>query len=226
MTARVKAILTLTDTLRRVWSDPRLDEPHARRTREFLNAWFITQYSVTNHDEAFTETLRRIGADRRYGWYGIVHEDIPRYRPPDWHVWRCQAPKTRGANTGQPCGRSAGHRVRVTDPTTGEWTMGAWCTAHADYARIMKAREAALTDVPEPRPNSGGLLPSYIRASNWPDLYRWTDPRWTPPYVGIIADDWPVLVKAIEPPRTGSATPPDADDSCGPALRLIKGGAR
>jgi hypothetical protein len=99
---------------------------------------------------------------------------------------------------------------------------------HAEQARIMYARERSLTNVPEPMPNSGGLLPCYIRANNWPDVYVWADASWTPPYVGICADDWPVMAKVAKPPMTkvtlsaidgGREIAPTSET---PSLRLVR----
>lgn len=235
MSARVKAALTLADKLERLWADDRFAD--ATRTREFINAWLITRYGMADHDEAFRETLRRLGG-RDHQWWGIVREDAPRFDGLKGasKFRRCPVPKTRGPRAGEPCGGSPARQSRVTDPQTGEWTYQGWCRQHEQHWRTMCAREKALTNVPEPLPNAGGLLPCYIRANNWPDLYVWAMSHWTPPYVGICADDWPVMAKVAKAPLTkvaltaidGGREPVatnairlDRPASAAPALRLV-----
>jgi hypothetical protein len=222
----VRRALALTAKLERLWADERFDD--ARRTREFINAWLITRYSAADHDAAFKETLRRIGADRPYGWYGIVSDDAPRYDGLKGNKHRrCPVPKTRGPRAGQPCGGSPAHQTRVTDEKTGEWTLQGWCRQHESHWRTMSARERTLTNVPEPLPNRGGLLPCYIRANNWPDVYVWAMSSWKPPYVGICADDWPVMAKVAKAPLTKVALSAldggreAAPTGASPALRLV-----
>lgn len=240
MTARVKDSLQLAAKLERLWADDRFLEGRASRTRDFINAWLVTRYSISDHDAAFKETLRRTGLDQYQGWWLLVSEDAPRYE------WRhpnkargCAAPKTRGPNAGQPCDRFPSISFRVTDPATGEWTIQGWCRQHEQLSGPVRARERSLANVPEPVPNTGGLLPCYIRANNWPDVYVWARNGWKPPFVGIVADDWPVMAKAAAAPVTrlslkaidgGRDTQPDAvtlwsagdrADTPPPALRLV-----
>jgi hypothetical protein len=225
MTARVKESLRLTAVLERLWADDRFDASQ-RKTRDFINAWLITRYGISDHDEAFKETLRRTGNDRQFGWWSLVRGDAPGYHWKGPQRWGCAIPKTRGPNTGKPCGKS-GRSFRVTDPATGEWDVRTYCSQHKHEGDRMWARERALTNVPEPMPNHGGLLPCYIRASNWPDLYAWADSSWKPPYVGICADDWPVMGKVATAPLTkvtlsalegGRESAPTRET---PALRLV-----
>jgi hypothetical protein len=225
MTARVKDSLTLTDKLTKLWADDRFTE--ATRVRDFINAWLITRYDLP-HDEAFKETLRRLG-DRGHAWWGTVRDDAPRF---DGMLGaskfrRCPVPKTRGPYAGEPCGRSFARQTRVTNPATGEWTYQGWCRQHEQHWRTMAARERTLTNVPEPLPNRGGLLPCYIPASNWPDVYVWAMSHWKPPYVGICADDWPVMAKAAKAPLTKVALSAldggreSAPSGAAPVLRLV-----
>jgi hypothetical protein len=227
MSARVKESLRLAAALERLWADDRFDGPQ-RRTRTFINTWLITRYSIPDHDEAFKETLRRTGDDRQYGWWSLVRGDAPCYRAKEANRYGCIIPKTRGINAGKPCGKS-GTTFRVTDPATGEWRMETYCrTLHADAGRIMYARERSLVNVPEPKPNHGGLLPCYIKANNWPDLYVWANSTWKPPYVGICADDWPVMAKVATAPLTKVTLSAleggreSAPSGASPTLRLVK----
>lgn len=227
MSARVKASLALTATLERLWADDRFSE--VPNVRGFINTWLITRYSISDHDEAFQETLRRLGAERRYGWRVIVADDAPRFDGllNSDRFRRCPVPKTRGPHAGEPCGKSPARSLRVTDTTTGEWTYQGWCRQHESHWRTMAAREKYLTNVPEPLPNRGGLMPCYIRASNWPDVYVQAMSHWTPPYVGIVADDWPVMAKVAKAPLMkvaltaldGGGEAPS--DRVVPALRLV-----
>jgi hypothetical protein len=224
----VKGSLKLATTLTRLWADDRF--VGARQTREFINAWLVTRFAISDHEEAFRETLRRIGADKPYGWHRILSEDAPRFDGLRGRKhWRCPVLKTRGPNEGRACGKYPALQMRVTDPATGEWEMQGWCRQHEAHARIMQAREKALVDVPEPVPNTGGLLPCYIPATNWPDLYMAARSWWKPPFVGIVADDWPVLAKAIEAPRTKvrltaveGTGKPETSNRPVPKLRLVK----
>lgn len=227
MTARVKDSLRLTATLERLWADDRFDATQ-RQTRIFINAWLVTRYSMPDHGQAFKETLRRTGEDRQSGWWSLVRGDAPKfdgYTPAS--VRGCCVPKTRGPNAGRPCGRT-GTSFRVTNPENGEWEIRTYCTKlHRAEGDAMRVRERALTNVPEPMPNRGGLMPCYIRASNWPDLYAWADSGWQPPYVGIVADDWPVMAKVATPPVVAAKlTSVDgggetAPSTATPVLRLV-----
>ena len=229
--SRVKDSLALAAKLDRLWTDDRFTPARrdARDAREFINAWLITSYAISDHHAAFTETLRRTGLDRPYGWRGVVSRDSPRFDGlRDLHQRRCPVPKTRGPRVGEPCGGPQSHQTRVTDPETGEWTYQGWCRQHESHWRIMAAREKTLTNVPEPMPNAGGLLPCYIHASNWPDVYAWARPDWKPPYVGICADDWPVMGKAVKAPlmKVALSLVADPEPTAGCPANAIELGSR
>jgi hypothetical protein len=227
-----KARLDLTRNLDRLWADDRFIDGRPRGTelREFINAFLITKWQIGDHHEAIREARRRTAArhsDSKWTWTWLLAADAPRFEPHDLSSWVCQTVKTRGPKTGEPCGRVGGISHRVTDPETGEWSIRRWCTAHRHEGDLLWARERELASVPEPLPNVGGLFPSYLKATNWPDLYASARPGWKPPYVGIVADDWPILAKTAEAPRTkpqfttitGEAE--QTGDRPGPSLRLV-----
>lgn len=201
---RTKAKLALHNRLERLWGDPRFVDGRERGEdlREFITAWFWARYEHGTVQDAVWKSLRariRRSGDQHYLW-GLYRADAPRFEP-SWEAYRrCEVPKTRGPNTGEPCGRANGTTFRVTNPATGEWRLATFCRQHDEHGRAARAAEQALVNVPEPLPNTGGLLPSYIGASNWPDMYAGARRGWKPPYVGIVADDWPVLAKATTAP--------------------------
>lgn len=204
-----KARLDLTANLDRLWADERFIDGRPRGTelREFITAFWITKWQIGDHHKAIAEARRRTCSVRahqgtKWPWRWLLEADAPRFEPRDLSSWVCQTIKTRGPKAGEPCGRPGGICHRVTDPETGEWAIRRWCNAHRNEGDLLWARERELSSVPEPLPNVGGLFPSYLKASNWPDLYASARPSWKPPYVGIVADDWPILAKTADPPRT------------------------
>ena len=162
-----------------------------------------------------------------YRFRGAVSEDRPRFEPPTTHG--CIHVLASGPRKGRECGRftlSGGHPV-ITNPDTGEWRRGGWCRKHAAEGREVLAASRALTSVPEPLPNVGGILPSYLGPDTlWEELYRWAFPSWEPPYVGVVADDWPVLARVREAPRSKpnltvvDGDPGGEDGGSGPPPRL------
>jgi hypothetical protein len=202
ITARAKAF----DQLERLWADPRFTTLHggyARDLRATITVWLLLRARgerITWAGLYERVTTNRPRADLGYWARGILQADLPRYAPPEDRGRRCHVPKTRGPNTGKPCGRSWAVGSRVTDPATGEWQVLGWCRDHAPLQRAAAAREAQLTAVPEPLPNTGGLLPSYLPDYDWASMYAKVDERWREPFVGIVADDWPVLAKTHTPP--------------------------
>ncbi|MEU9615922.1 hypothetical protein AB0D56_30835 [Streptomyces sp. NPDC048209] len=131
----------------------------------------------------------------------LIDSDRPRYEP-DWssEAWqshRCAAPMIRRAGE---CGQNASdHSLRI-DPETG-WQTPVWfCSRHKDFGHHTRQMLRA-TERPEPIPNAGGLMPSYLEASDgdagWIRVYlrasEWTRSRWEPPKAySLRADDWPV----------------------------------
>jgi hypothetical protein len=82
-----------------------------------------------------------------------------------------------------------------------------YCRRHQEWGRRHKAAQYA-ADLPEPIPNRGGLLPSYLKLKTgdegWTRIYqwaaKWTYSRWEPPKkYGLRADDWPTPGKDPEP---------------------------
>jgi hypothetical protein len=234
MSARVKESLALSGKLERLWADDRFNDGRERghELREFITAYWVAVYRVGGK-EAFDETLRRLAhanydPEGRHAWRQLLRDDAPRYADVERRniYRRCPTLKTRGPNAGQPCGKPPARSFRVTNPDTGEWKLQGWCRNHEADGRVMWARERAMTNVPEPMPNVGGLLPSYIKATNWPDLYVSQSSQWKPPYVGIVADDWPVMAKVAKPPLmkvalTSIAGGSELTDAPAPALRLV-----
>lgn len=132
----------------------------------------------------------------------VIADDIPRYEVP-YHRRGCMVPKTRGPNTGQPCGKGATSWVD-TDPLTGEMTHICLCKNHitnADRERHrQRFKEWEANGKPSPPANRGGVLARHFKA-NWAKLYEWANPNREP-----LPDG--------KPP-----TPPK------PKLTLIQGGA-
>lgn len=216
----VKARLATYAKIERLRSDERFINGHSTpAVREFIEAYWWAK--ITHPDDWWSEMHRATGnADPmqrgRYGWARrIFREDAPRWEPEEpRRGYGCDVLLPRA---GRPCGRS-GVSGRVTDPATGEWRIVTRCPRHGGYTSSEFVAERSLdkSRTPKPHPNRGGLLPSYIRATNWPDLYADARPRWEPPAVGIVADDWPVMERVIGTPM------PKLDKA---ALRLIPGGA-
>lgn len=217
ITQRAKAF----DELERLWADARfasLHGPYAGDLRAVVTTFLLLQARgerITWGDLHKRVTGGRLGPALGYWARGILQSDLPRYAPPESRRGiRCPVPKTRGRNAGQPCARSYATMSRVTNATTGEWELVGWCRDHELHHRAAAARERALTAVPEPLPNTGGLLPSYLPRFDWREMYQKVDERWREPFVGIVADDWPVLAKTHTPPvgRPALTVVPDASE--------------
>lgn len=163
---------------------------------------------------------------RRFWW--TIEQDVPRWEPPQNPavMGACEAPMIRRPGE---CGQRSCTSFRVTDPTDGTWRMAAFCRRHWDYSREVHRAEMARVKgggLPEPVPNTGGLLPCYLNWK-WLDAYRTARPGWKPPAVGICADDWPVMAKVttMEPPKLsvieGEAAPLPSGEHSAPSLRLV-----
>lgn len=206
----LRRLVAARDQINRIYADDRFTGRYGGRLRTFA----VTTVWAVSVDPGPGATWRNV-ADRmglsNWELWKLVREDAPRYEPPNLHERNgCAAPKPRA---GGRCGKSPQISFRVTDPGTGAWQIVGFCSRHSEYADMVRRAETELTAsgaVPEPLPNRGGLLPCYIDC-DWPDLYAKARRGWTPPRVGIRADDWPVMEKvaAAEPP----------------ALRLITGDA-
>lgn len=200
----VRRVIKAHDAIAWLYSDDRFQcQDKGHELRSFL----ATLLWVTIAERAQGELLQsrlttlhpsNIPSDPWWTIRQIVKRDCPRYEPPNgkasWHGVECGAPMIRRDGV---CGQRASEAFRVTDAVTGHWHMAGGCGRHRDWAqglrRAEKERQAA-GNLPEPIPNTGGLAPSHSNV-NWPNLYRWADPYWTPPRVGIVAADWPTIAK-------------------------------
>jgi len=151
----------------------------------------------------------------------LVYADRPRYedKRDGWEQRTCAAPMIRRAGL---CGQHAvGHDYTV-DQETG-WRTAVWhCRRHEPWGRDLRAHRLA-NPGPEPIPNAGGLVTSYLmtegegQEKSWARLYKeaavWHyDRHWEPPKTyGVVADNWPVPGKDPIPQRA--------------RLRLVIGGA-
>lgn len=173
--------------------------------------------------------VRQILNLRPYGLADIISADAPRWEPePGDGTETCEAPMIRREGL---CGQrvSAWPQARVTNPADGTWRMARFCRRHEDYAYRADRADLARVEaggIPEPVPNTGGLMPCYLTMRDWNGFYAQARSGWTPPSYGICADDWPVLAKvtAMEPPKLraldGGSEHADGDWSA-PSLRLV-----
>lgn len=211
----VKARLNAYAKLDRLWTDERFNNGHSTpEVRAFIEAYWWAK--IHNADDWWAEMHHLAGRERGGYWArSIYREDAPRWEPDDRKsgVYGCDVMLPIAK---RPCGRS-GTTGRVTDPATGQWRILTRCGKHGGWSAPEFLAEDRLDKslLPKPHPNRGGMLPSYIRVNNWPDLYASARPGWEPPAVGIVADDWPVMERVIGEPRP-QLTKAD--------LRLIPGG--
>ena len=212
----VKERLDLQSKLERLWSDERFSNGYSTpAVRELIEVYWWALY--LNPCDYRGEMRRRSGRSPSgfSPWIRSVYRaDAPRWEPDLRTGFGCDVELPRAK---RPCGRG-GASSRVTDPSTGEWRIITRCRSHGGYnaPEFIAERSLDKASIPIPHPNRGGVLPSYIRASNWPALYAAARPGWTPPAVGIIADDWPVMMRVVGDPL------PSVGRS---DLRLIPGGA-
>lgn len=211
MSDNTKRILRLHTDLSRVLADERFDDgrPKGHELRGLIIAYYWARFEGGDRETVWKRTmtlagLRTHGGEdlQRHRLRELYRLDAPRYEPTDYYQhWRspCQVPMQRGPRAGEPCGRPPSLSFRVTDRETGEWTMRGWCSRHrAEGERVSRYERSAPPPVRKPLPNTGGLLPCHIKATNWPDIYKSADSRWEPPSIGICADDWPVLRRVEE----------------------------
>lgn len=143
----------------------------------------------------------------------------PRYKPPTGcylphhpHVGPCRHTIVHGTGGtaydhtegGAICGANATIRVAEHDMVTG-WVTSRWfCRRHEGRAAEVRAQLAARGEPPEPIPNAGGLLPRYF-AADFATLYAQhcekVHRRWSEPYCGVDADQWPTPGKTMIPRR-------------------------
>jgi hypothetical protein len=232
----IKRMMGVRDTLTRIYADTRFPT-NELRLLAVTAVWVVgIERPPGNRWQRIMQIMRLDG----YRFWHLISEDAPRYQPPTrYGNARCEAPKGPRARTPGPCGKSGNQSFRVTDATTGAWRIASFCTGHRAYAEQVHRAERELHAsgaLPEPMPNTGGLLPCYIN-TDWPDLYTRARSSWKPPSVGICADDWPVtaLVAQAAPPKlklitsaegesaaVGGPPPPGGHDT--PTLRVVKNG--
>lgn len=200
----VRRIIKAHDAIARLYDDDRFNQAvKGHELRGFLATLLWVSIAERRRGEDLQNRLitlhpSNLPSDPWWTIQQIIRGDRPRYEPPDtwaeWHGVECGAPMIRREG---PCGQRASDAFRVTDPITGHWHMAGGCSRHRDWAQALHREERerqAAGNLPEPIPNMGGLAPSHSGV-NWPNLYRWADPYWTPPKVGIVAADWPTIAK-------------------------------
>lgn len=141
----------------------------------------------------------------------LLYADRPRYEDvrDGWEQRTCAAPMIRRAGL---CGQHGVEHDYTVDQATG-WRTAVWyCRRHEGWGRNLRAQRLA-NPGPEPIPNAGGLVTSYLmtegegQAESWGRLYKeaavWHyDRHWEPSKsYGVVADDWPVPGKDPVPPR-------------------------
>jgi len=237
-----KRILRLHTNIARLMTDDRfLDgREHGLELRSFVMSWWWSGFELPagEQDARWERCLALMGRrlDEAYWWVqSLWRADRPRFdpdhgRPERWARVRCCVPLVRGPRKGDLCGQAWASQVRVTEPVSGEWRVVGYCRRHAAEGAAARAKAEPATGVArEPVPNVGGLLPCYVRASNWPDLYAGAQPGWKPPELGINADDWPTLAKVVRsaPRLVGLDGDGDGEDDggvlvwSGRSLRLV-----
>lgn len=197
----------------RVWQDKRMTP----KTRELLLLIAWLRHRDPQRDSERGKVWARaneiLGVDgrarglQRPRLARLVDGDRPRYdtdmHSEEWQNSSCQSPMIRREGMcGQP---SSNHAPRV-DAATG-WHYPVWyCARHRDFGRAAEAAYRA-GHRPDPIPNRGGMLPSYLNATGgdeqWIRLYEWASKwcysSWKPPQgYGLRADDWPA--PGLEPP--------------------------
>jgi len=165
--------------------------------RSFVLANLWAAFEGGDRNARWQRTLNLLGPEAQPRWRlrRLYEADAPRFEPRSLHrPGGCAHTLVRGPRCGQTCNRRATHHQRVTDPDTGRWELLGWCGADRGDAAEALRREQSLRRIPVPAPTTGGLLPCYIAASNWPQIYAAARPGWQPPVEGIAADDWPAPV--------------------------------
>lgn len=201
----------------RVYQDQRMT-PEARELILLL-AWLaVRDPNRYDSDGNFINWRKRASAildkdspDRQSRLADLVYADRPRYedKRDGWEQRTCAAPMIRRAGL---CGQHAvGHDYTV-DQETG-WRTAVWyCRRHEPWGRDLRTQRLA-NPGPEPIPNAGGLVTSYLmtegegQEKSWARLYKeaavWHyDRHWEPPKTyGVVADNWPVPGKELVPQR-------------------------
>ncbi|MGW5003253.1 hypothetical protein ACWEP8_36995 [Streptomyces hydrogenans] len=191
-----------------VYRDKR--QTSASRELILLIAWLRYRDPDRHATEAPTwgragEILGRytLGGRERPRLADLIAADRPRYEPDyasdAWQHRTCGAPMIRRDG---PCGQPPTDYAHTVDPDTGWLGRISFCRRHTDWGRKHQlAYKEARKTAPEPIPNAGGLLPSYmtldsgdegwIRVYNWACAWTYNRP-WAPPKTyGLSADAWP-----------------------------------
>lgn len=202
----------------RVYQDNRMT-PEARELILLL-AWLTARDPNRFDEEGNLDRNWRKRASEILGEYGpgprkgsrladLLYSDRPRYedKRDGWETRQCAAPMIRRDGL---CGQhGVGHDYTV-DQDTG-WRTPVWyCRRHESWGRALRAERVA-NPGPEPIPNAGGLITSYLMSEgqeqSWARLYKeaavWKrDRSWEPSKVyGVRADDWPVPGQEPVPQR-------------------------
>ena len=163
---------------------------------------YDTDGTLINWRKRASKILGEYGPGPRRGsrLADLLYADRPRYedKRDGWEQRLCAAPMIRRAG---PCGQHAVDRDYTVDPETG-WRTPVWyCRRHEPWGRALRAQRLA-SPRPEPIPNAGGLVTSYLMVDGqedaWARLYTeaavWKlDRSWEPPKTyGVVADNWPV----------------------------------
>jgi hypothetical protein len=225
----LKRMMAVHDRLASVMADDRFTLPTRRgpdvRMFAVASIWALAERAPEPWERVSEILHMRTWDD----FWRYIAADAPRWEPEPWdHDGRCEAPMIRRDG---PCGQRATLHLtaRVTSPQDGTWRIARYCKRHEDHARQAARADrlmVAAGAMPEPVPNTGGLLPCYLSWS-WPDQYARARPGWKPPSYGVCADDWPVLAKVAEmkPPELraldgdGEAVPGVHE---APSLRLVR----
>lgn len=231
----LRYLLKVREDVSRVMQDRRFPPP--TRNGGDLRMFAVTGIWVLGVERAPRgERIKRVCEVmhlNNFQFWELIRSDLPRYEPPAKpYGYGCEALLPRAKRR---CGRGTMVGFQVTNPVDGTWDLVGYCSRHrqeADAAHEAERRRRA-AGLPEPLPNTGGLLPCYL-PWDWAKNYTKADSSWKPPPVGIRADDWPVLAKV----EVANPTPPklrivlggleldapplaDADDE-GPALHIVK----
>ncbi len=200
----------------RVYKDPRMT-PEARELILLL-AWLQARdpdrYDADGNLISWRKRASNVLGDkpnprRQSRLADLLYADRPRYEDDytaeAWQHRVCAAPMIRRPGL---CGQHAIGNDYKIDQETG-WRTPLWyCRRHETWGRQLAAHRHAEPG-PEPIPNTGGLVTSYLLTKGqeqaWAKLYKeaaeWKrDLRWEPPQrYGLRADDWPLPGRKPEP---------------------------
>ena len=176
----------------RAYADSRLTVragPRDMRSFVITTIWVLAWEQPTEGNR-WDRVLELMGIPGEWLW-SVLREDAPRWQMPVNRAGArgpCEAPGIR-----KPlCGRKGCQAFRVTNPEDGTWRLACYCDRHQAEARAAMAAERVLRasgTLPEPVPNTGGLLPCYFEW-DWVTYYARARPGWAPPALGVCADAW------------------------------------